>query len=110
MPNMFLVTTLGRDRPIGLPFNFYDASHLCRYVCWSASILKSHPKLRSALGFAKSDEDDPDTAPLDYSEKINLDQKVYSQYYVTDDTEVGTLMDTRIAIKEVGLKTSSKWK
>lgn len=64
----------------------------CRYVSWSATLLKSHPKLCSTLG--------NDTAS-EYAEKMPIDQKVYFQYYVHDETEVGTLMDTRIPISEV---------
>ena len=62
-----------------------------RYVCWAAHLLKSHPKLQSALGRGTGD----------YAAKVPLDQKLYFQYYVQDDTEVGTLMDTKIPIKEV---------
>lgn len=53
--------------------------------------MKSHPKLQSALGRGTGD----------YQAKLPLDQKLYFQYYVQDDTEVGTLMDTKIPIKEV---------
>lgn len=65
-----------------------------RYVAWSAYILKNHPKLKSALGSGSG-------VPKDYTAKLPLDQKMYFQYYVQDDTEVGTLMDTKIPIKEV---------
>ena len=47
-------------------------SSIYRYVCWSASILKSHPKLKSALGDQAND----------YTEKLLFDQKIYGQYYV----------------------------
>ena len=40
-------------------------------------------------------------APLDYTAKLPLDQKVYFQYYVQDDTDDGVLMNTKIKIKEV---------
>eukprot|EP00094_Tigriopus_californicus_P008290 TCALIF_07986-PA protein Name:"Protein of unknown function" AED:0.27 eAED:0.27 QI:0/0.4/0.16/0.83/1/1/6/0/368 len=65
-----------------------------RYVCWAVYLLKTHPKLKSALG-------EGDNAPREYTAKIPMDQKFYFQYYVQDDTEVGTLMDTKIPLKEV---------
>ena len=40
-------------------------------------------------------------AALDYTTKLPLDQKVYFQYYVQDDTDDGVLMNTKIKIKEV---------
>ena len=40
-------------------------------------------------------------AALDYTAKLPLDQKVYFQYYVQDDTDDGVLMNTKIKIKEV---------
>jgi hypothetical protein len=39
--------------------------------------------------------------PKEYTAKLPLDMKTYSQYFVQDDTEAGTLMDTKIPIKEV---------
>ncbi|TRY61598.1 hypothetical protein TCAL_07987 [Tigriopus californicus] len=65
-----------------------------RYVCWAVYLLKTHPKLKSALG-------EGDNAPREYTAKIPMDQKFYFQYYVQDDTEVGTLMDTKIPLKEL---------
>ncbi|XP_059088324.1 uncharacterized protein LOC131884527 isoform X1 [Tigriopus californicus] len=65
-----------------------------RYVCWAVYLLKTHPKLKSALG-------EGDNAPREYTAKIPMDQKFYFQYYVQDDTEVGTLMDTKIPLKEI---------
>ena len=53
-------------------------------------MLKDHPKLQSALGVGAN-----------YTEKLPFDQKIYSQYYVQDDSEVGILMDSKIPIKEV---------
>ena len=38
---------------------------------------------------------------LDYTAKIPLDQKLYFQYFVQDDIEDGTLMDTKVPVKEV---------
>ncbi|XP_071744826.1 uncharacterized protein [Lepeophtheirus salmonis] len=64
-----------------------------RYVCWSAYLIKNHPKLKHALGGGSK--------PKDYTAKIPLDQKLYFQYFVQDDTEDGTLMDTKIPIKEI---------
>ena len=40
-------------------------------------------------------------AALDYTTKLPLDQKVYFQYYVQDDTDDGVLMNSKIKIKEV---------
>ena len=79
-----------------------------RYVCWSAHLIKRHPKLASKLG-KLVDEDDPDglgCAPAlpDYTAKLCMDQKLYFQYFVQDDVEDGTLMDTKIPINEVGVK------
>ena len=66
-----------------------------RYVCWSAYLIKRHPKLASALG------NDLEGNGLDYTAKIPLDQKLYFQYFVQDDIEDGTLMDTKVPVKEV---------
>jgi len=76
-----------------------------RYVCWSAHLIKRHPKLASKLG-KLVDEDDPDglgCAPAlpDYTAKLCMDQKLYFQYFVQDDVEDGTLMDTKIPIDEI---------
>ena len=38
----------------------------------------------------------------DYTAKLPLDRKMYFQYYVQDDADAGTLMDTKIPISEVG--------
>ena len=38
---------------------------------------------------------------MDYTAKLPLDRKIYFQYYVQDDTEVGTLMDSKIPVSEV---------
>ena len=80
-----------------------------RYVCWSAHLIKRHPKLASKLGKldSSSNEDGPDglgCAPAlpDYTAKLCMDQKLYFQYFVQDDVEDGTLMDTKIPINEVG--------
>ena len=80
-----------------------------RYVCWSAHLIKRHPKLASKLG-KLVDEDDPDglgCAPAlpDYTAKLCMDQKLYFQYFVQDDVEDGTLMDTKIPIDEVGVRS-----
>ena len=64
-----------------------------RYVCWSAYLLKKPPKVQSALGGEAGA----------YTAKLALDQKIYFQYFVQDDTESGTLMDTKIPLKEVSL-------
>ncbi len=61
-----------------------------RYVCWAAHLVKRHPKLASALGDGS-----------DYTAKLCMDQKQYFQYYVQDDVEDGTLMDTKIPLCEV---------
>ena len=81
-----------------------------RYVCWSAHLIKRHPKLASKLGKldSSSNEDGPDglgCAPAlpDYTAKLCMDQKLYFQYFVQDDVEDGTLMDTKIPIDEVGV-------
>ena len=68
-----------------------------RYVCWSAYLLKKHTKLGSKLGSSEAELG----AALDYTAKLPLDQKVYFQYYVQDDTDDGVLMNTKIKIKEV---------
>ena len=68
-----------------------------RYVCWSACLIKRHPKLASALG------SDLEGNGLDYTAKIPLDQKLYFQYFVQDEIEDGTLMDTKVPVKEVHL-------
>ena len=46
-----------------------------------------------------------DLSAVDYTAKLPLDQKVYFQYYVQDDTDDGVLMNTKIKIKEVRIKT-----
>ena len=58
---------------------------------------------------SSSNEDGPDglgCAPAlpDYTAKLCMDQKLYFQYFVQDDVEDGTLMDTKIPINEVGVK------
>ena len=53
-------------------------------------------KLQKSLGVGENDS-------RDYSAKLPLDQKLYFQYYVQDDTESGTLMETKILNKEVYL-------
>ena len=58
------------------------------------------------------DEDGPDglgCAPAlpDYTAKLCMDQKLYFQYFVQDDVEDGTLMDTKIPIDEVGVRCHS---
>ena len=68
-----------------------------RYVCWSAYLLKKHTKLGSKLGSSEAELG----VALDYTAKLPLDQKVYFQYYVQDDTDDGVLMNTKIKIKEV---------
>ena len=73
---------------------------LFRYVCWSAYLLKKHPKLESKLGSMTGE----DLAAVDYTAKLPLDQKVYFQYYVQDDTDDGVLMNTKIKIKEVRIR------
>ena len=74
-----------------------------RYVCWSAYLLKKNPKLESKLGSMISDSDSNEvtSAHVDYTAKLPLDQKVYFQYYVQDDTDDGVLMNTKIKVKEV---------
>ena len=37
----------------------------------------------------------------DYTAKLPLDRKMYFQYYVQDDADSGTLMDTKVPISEV---------
>ena len=56
-------------------------------------MIKRHPKLASALGH------DPEAQ--DYKAKLAMDQKTYFQYYIQDDVEDGTLMDTKIPMSEV---------
>ena len=56
-------------------------------------MIKRHPKLASALGH------DPEAQ--DYKAKLAMDQKTYFQYYIQDDVEDGTLMDTKIPMPEV---------
>ena len=56
-------------------------------------MIKRHPKLASALGH------DPEAQ--DYKVKLAMDQKTYFQYYIQDDVEDGTLMDTKIPMPEV---------
>ena len=46
-----------------------------------------------------------DITALDYTAKLPLDQKVYFQYYVQDDTDDGVLMNTKIKINEVRIIT-----
>ena len=62
-------------------------------------MIKRHPKLASALGH------DPEAQ--DYKAKLAMDQKSYFQYYIQDDVEDGTLMDTKIPMQEVSVKSSS---
>jgi hypothetical protein len=38
-----------------------------------------------------------------------MDQKLYFQYFVQDDVEDGTLMDTKIPIDEVGVSSVFEW-
>ena len=77
----------------------FSVSH--RYVCWSAYLLKKSPKLESKLGSMGIGSEGDMGAALDYTTKLPLDQKVYFQYYVQDDTDDGVLMNTKIKIKEV---------
>ena len=76
---------------------------ICRYVCWSAYLLKKNPKLESKLGskFGLDNNDVSSSAAQDYTAKLPLDQKFYFQYYVQDDTDDGVLMNTKIKLKEV---------
>ena len=74
---------------------FYDCNF--RYVCWSAYMIKRHPKLASALGSGAGLEG--------YTAKIPLDQKFYFQYFVQDEIEDGTLMDTKVPVKEVSTQS-----
>ena len=46
-----------------------------------------------------------DIPAMDYTAKLPLDQKVYFQYYVQDDTDDGVLMNTKIKINEVRIIT-----
>ena len=48
-----------------------------------------------------SDSNEVTSAHVDYTAKLPLDQKVYFQYYVQDDTDDGVLMNTKIKVKEV---------
>ena len=48
-----------------------------------------------------SDSNEVTSAHVDYTAKLPLDQKVYFQYYVQDDTDDGVLMNTKIKLKEV---------
>ena len=64
--------------------------YLSRYVCWSAYLLKDQKKLK-ALGLGERDS----------AAKLPLDKKLYLQYFVQDDADSGTLMDTKILNKEV---------
>ena len=47
-------------------------------------------------------EEDGGGGGKDYTAKLPLDRKMYFQYYVQDDADAGTLMDTKIPISEVG--------
>ena len=40
-----------------------------------------------------------------YTAKLCMDQKLYFQYFVQDNVEDGTLMDTKIPIDEVGVRS-----
>ena len=64
-------------------------------------MIKRHPKLASALGH------DPEAQ--DYKAKLAMDQKTYFQYYIQDDVEDGTLMDTKIPMSEVLLLITFGW-
>ena len=70
-------------------------------------MIKRHPKLASALGTTGNGEDGPPEIP-DYTAKLPMDQKLYFQYYVQDDVEDGTLMDTKIPIDEVQIFFSKR--
>ena len=77
-----------------------------RYVCWSAYILKKHPKLESKLGSFDSHENENNSGgggptTLEYTAKLPLDQKLYFHYSVQDDTDEGVLMNTKINLSEV---------
>ena len=50
---------------------------------------------------SESDSNEVTSAHVDYTAKLPLDQKVYFQYYVQDDTDDGVLMNTKIKVKEV---------
>ena len=52
---------------------------------------------------SSNDSDGGGCAPPDYTAKLCMDQKLYFQYFVQDDVEDGTLMDTKIPIDEVCL-------
>ena len=70
-------------------------------MCWTGYLLRKHLKLQSALGKEGSGHD-----LNDYTSRSDLDKKIYFQYYVQDDTEVGTLMDTKISMKEVWIRST----
>ena len=55
-------------------------------------MIKKHHKLASALGSDGLEG---------YTAKVPLDQKFYFQYFVQDEIEDGTLMDTKVPVKEV---------
>ena len=63
-------------------------------------MIKRHPKLAQALGSANENIEGSGKIP-DYTAKLQMDQKFYFQYFVQDDGEDGTLMDTKIPIVDV---------
>ncbi len=76
-------------------------------MCWSAYLLKRHPKLgKLGMGGAGVNANAANdlTSSSDYETKVPLDQRVYSQYFVQDsDPSAGILMDTKIPLKEVNI-------
>ena len=72
-----------------------------RYVCWSAFLIKKHPKLVSKLGSMGIKDMSQASVGADYTARIPLDQKIYTQFYVQEEEDGGFLMDTGISLKEV---------
>ena len=60
--------------------------------------------LDRSLPLSNQEEDGGGGGGKDYMAKLPLDRKMYFQYYVQDDADAGTLMDTKIPISEVGLR------
>ncbi len=81
-----------------------------RCVCWSAFLLKKHPKLGKlgVGGASRTSCPVSASATSDYETKVPLDQRVYSQYFVQDsDTDAGFLMDTKVPVSEVSASIPS---
>jgi len=93
------------DRALRMRLVNRDAKNIprnhIRYVCWTAYLLKRHPKLNK-LGLSSAN-----AGSSDYAARVHFDQKVYEKHFVQDDLDEGVLMDAKVPIKEVRFAVAS---